>query len=158
MRNSLKPGRAGCKRPEVPMGTVTTFDHTADVGLTIVGNSLDDLFETAAQGLFDYIVSNRNAVRDRESEAVALRAEFAADLLVAWLNELVFRSETTHRLYSRFTVHVADDGLSLSAEIAGEPIDRKRHVLDHEVKAVTQHGLSLAREGAGWKAEVILDI
>ena len=37
-------------------------------------------------------------------------------------------------------------------------IDRDRHELDHEVKAVTHHGLILRREGEGWLAEVILDI
>ena len=51
-----------------------------------------------------------------------------------------------------------DDGLSLRGEVGGEPIDRERHVLDHEVKAVTHHGLDLRREGGGWVAEVILDI
>jgi SHS2 domain-containing protein len=140
------------------MGTVTTFDHTADVGLTIRGKDLDDLFQTAAAGLFDYVVSNRDDVRETETERLELQADSTADLLVDWLNELVFRSETTHRLYSRYTVQVSDDGLRLRAEIAGEPIDRYRHVLDHEVKAVTHHGLTLNRADGGWVAEVILDI
>ena len=85
-------------------------------------------------------------------------AETPADLLVAWLNDLIFRCETNHRLYTRFDVRVADDGLSLQAQVGGEPIDRDRHVLDHEVKAVTHHGLTLRREGDGWVAELILDI
>jgi SHS2 domain-containing protein len=140
------------------MGTVTTFDHTADVGLTIRGNDLDDLIQTAAEGMFDYIVANRDAVRDLERERIELRADSTADLLVAWLNDLIFRMETEHRLYSRFDVHVAPDGLSLVAEIGGEPIDPDRHVLDHEVKAVTHHGLTLARNDGGWVAELILDI
>jgi SHS2 domain-containing protein len=140
------------------MGTVTTFDHTADVGLTIRGKDLDDLFQTAAEGLFDYVVSNRDDVRAQEAERVDLQADSTADLLVDWLNELIFRSETTHRLYGRYTVRVSDDGLCLAAEIAGEPIDRDRHELDHEVKAVTHHGLTLNRADGGWVAEVILDI
>jgi SHS2 domain-containing protein len=53
---------------------------------------------------------------------------------------------------------VAADGMSLQAEIGGESIDHDRHVLDHEVKAVTHHGMSLDREGRGWLAELILDI
>jgi len=43
-------------------------------------------------------------------------------------------------------------------KIAGEPIDPDRHILDHEVKAATRHGLSVRRAGPGWIAEVILDI
>jgi|SRR5579864_8011215 len=140
------------------MGSVTTFDHTADVGLEIRGDDLDDLFRTAAEGVFDYIVANRNEVRVVVSEPVELRAETPADLLATWLNELICRCETQHRLYSRFDVHVSADGLRLEAEIGGESIDFERHVLDHEVKAVTHHGLELRKEGKGWVAEVILDI
>jgi SHS2 domain-containing protein len=140
------------------VGTIETFDHTADVGLRVVGDDLDDLFRTAAEGVFDYIVTNRPEVRVEATEPVALRADTTADLLVAWLNELIFRCETKHRLYSRFDVRVAGDGLSLDAEIGGEPIDRDRHVLDHEVKAVTHHGLTLRRDGSRWVAELILDI
>ncbi|MFO0910059.1 MAG: archease [Isosphaeraceae bacterium] len=140
------------------MGTVETFDHTADVGLRITGNDLDDLFRTAAEGLFDYIVVNRRDVRAAEREPVSLHAEEPAELLAVWLNELIFRSETRHRLYSDFAIHLAPDGLSLSGTIGGEAIDPDRHELDHEVKAVTRHGLSLERGPAGWSAEVILDI
>jgi SHS2 domain-containing protein len=140
------------------MGTIETFDHTADVGMRIRGDDLDDLFRTAAEGVIDYIVVNRDAVRVEALESITLDAESTLDLLVAWLNELIFRTETQRRLYSRFDVHVAADGLSLSAEIGGESIDTDRHVLDHEVKAVTQHGMSLTREGEGWLAELILDI
>jgi SHS2 domain-containing protein len=140
------------------LGTITTFDHTADVGLTIRGDDLDDLFRTAARGVSSYIVTNLDDVRAEVREAVALQAGTTADLLVAWLGELIFRSETQHRLYSLFNVHVTEDGLSLTGEIGGERMDPSRHVLDHEVKAVTHHGLTLEREGTGWKAEVILDI
>jgi SHS2 domain-containing protein len=141
------------------VGTVEAFEHTADVGLRVTGDDLDDLFRTAAEGLFDYIVANREAVRAVTREVVDLRADGAADLLVLWLNELIFRCETRHTLYTEFAVSVAADGNSLRAEIGGEPIDRDRHVLDHEVKAVTRHGLDLRRDDrGGWTAEVILDI
>jgi SHS2 domain-containing protein len=140
------------------VGTVETFEHTADVGLRVRGGDLDDLFRTAAVGLFDYIVANRDAVRDTEVDSFALVGDDPAELLVIWLNELIFRCETRHQLYTRFDVEVSDDGRSLQAEIGGEAIDRQRHVLDHEVKAVTHHGVSLEREGDGWVAELILDI
>src|SRR4051794_4055703 len=131
------------RRVRRQMGTIETFDHTADVGLRIRGRDLDDLFRTAAEGVFDYIVANRDAVREEHRESVSLDAESPPELLAGWLNELIFRCETQHRLYTSFAVRVAGDGRSLQAEIAGEPIDRDRHVLDHEVKAVTHHGLSL---------------
>jgi SHS2 domain-containing protein len=140
------------------VGTIETFDHTADVGLRVTGADLDDLFRTAAGGVFDYIVVDRATVRPDHREAFALESDDPAELLAVWLNELIYRCETRHRLYSAYDVHVAADGLSLQAEIAGEPIDRDRHELDHEVKAVTRHGLHLTRTADGWAAELILDI
>ena len=140
------------------MGTVETFDHTADVGLRVTGVDLDDLFQTAAEGLFDYVVANRAAVKPDLVDAIELQADVSTDLLVDWLSELIFLSETRHRLYSVFRVRVAEDGRSLTAEVAGEQVDPSRHELDHEVKAVTRHGLDLRRLPQGWVAEVILDI
>jgi SHS2 domain-containing protein len=140
------------------MGTIATFDHTADVGLRITGTDLADLFRTAAEGLFDYIVVNRDQVRVAETESLSLTADCTADLLVSWLNELIFRCETRHRIYTQFDVQPTADGLHLDATIGGEPIDRAHHVLDHEVKAVTYHGLTLEHENDVWVAELILDI
>ena len=140
------------------MGEVEIFDHTADVGFRIRGDSLDDLFVTAAGAMFDYIVANRTEVRATNHEAIDLRAESPADLLAVWLDELLFRSETRHCLYGRFDVRVAEGGRSLAATVTGEPIDRDRHILDHEVKAVTRHGFALVEDDAGWLAEMILDI
>ena len=140
------------------MGTIETFDHTADVGLRITGDGLEDLFITAAGGVFDYIVVNRHEVREVETEAVSLSAESPGDLLFTWLNELIFRSETGHRLYRSFDVKIADDGRSLEATIHGEAMDADRHTLDHEVKAATYHGLDLHETDGVWHAEIILDI
>ena len=141
------------------MGSIELFDHTADVGLRVRSVDLDDLFRTAAGGLFDLVVANRPDVATLESEPVELEAEGVADLLFAWLSELLFRSETRHRLYGRFEVAVLEGGRSLRAEIGGEAINRDRHVLDHEVKAITRHAFRVEPEpGGGWLAEVILDI
>ena len=77
-------------------------------------------------------------------------------MLLQWLNELIFLSETGIGFIA-FDVN----SMRLVADlrtIGGEPIDRARHELDHEVKAATRHGLSLRPEQGGWVAEVILDI
>jgi SHS2 domain-containing protein len=140
------------------MGRSETFEHTADMGLRIFASDLSDLFHTAAEALFDLIVANRSDVRVLETESASLTAESTEDLLIEWLNELIFRSETQHRLYTRFDVALAENGRRLEAKIGGEPIDHRRHVLDHEVKAATRHELLVRRVDGGWVAEVIVDI
>ncbi len=140
------------------MGRCETFEHTADLGLRVLAADLPDLFRTAAEGLFDVIVANRGDVQVVATDSVSLSAETTEDLLFTWLNELIYQSETQHRLYTRFDIALDSTDCRLEGTIGGEPIDRGRHVLDHEVKAATRHGLSLRQEQGGWVAEVILDI
>ncbi len=140
------------------MGRSETFDHTADLGLRIYAADLDDLFQTAAEALFDVIVTNRDQVQPRLSERVDLAADSTEALLLDWLNELIFRFETAHVVFSRFEVRLDPAGRSLIARILGEPLDPERHGLDHEVKAATHHGVQVVHDQAGWVAELILDI
>jgi SHS2 domain-containing protein len=143
---------------EAQMGHSETFEHTADLGLRIFAADLPDLFRTAGEGLFDVIVANRADVQVVATDMVSLAAETTEELLFQWLNELIFLSETRHSLFTRFDVALDVTGCLLKGTIGGEPIDRARHLLDHEVKAATRHGLSLRPEQGGWVAEVILDI
>lgn len=140
------------------MGTIQTFDHTADVGLRVTAADLDDLFKTAAEGLAEFIVANRGDIEPVLTEQVNLSAGSIAELLLAWLNEIIFRTETQHAVFGRFDVRVNREACTLTATLHGEPIDRDRHTLDHEVKAATHHGLTVEQTPAGWVVEVILDI
>jgi SHS2 domain-containing protein len=140
------------------MGRFETFEHTADLGLRVVADDLVDLFQTAASGLFEVIVANPHEIRSVAFERITVQGETLDDLLVKWLNELIFQCETKHRLYGEFKLELDEAACRLTATIGGEAIDRARHVLDHEVKAATRHGLSVKKESDGWVAELILDI
>ncbi len=140
------------------MGQWQTFDHTADLGLRIHASDLPDLFRTAGEGLFGIILANRDQVEPIDQVEIALTADSVETLLIDWLNELIFQSETGHRFFSRFDVSVDPGGRRLSAVVHGEPIDPARHIIDHEVKAATRHGIQVMHEQGAWTAELILDI
>jgi SHS2 domain-containing protein len=133
-----------------------TFDHTADLGLRIRAADLDTLFAEAACALFSVIVEGLdtvNAVQKLEIELSEVDREY---LLFDWLKTLLYHFDAEHLLLSRFEVRVQPAGLSATAW--GEPLDRARHELGHEVKAITYHGLRVEQENGGWLAEVIVDI
>jgi SHS2 domain-containing protein len=132
------------------------FDHTADLGLRIRAADLDTLFAEAACALFAVIVDNLDAVRPLQQVDVSLTGADRDELLFDWLRELLYRFDAEHLVFGRFEAHVAADGLTGTAW--GEPLDRSRHELAHEVKAITYHGLRVEQTAAGWLAEVIVDI
>jgi SHS2 domain-containing protein len=133
-----------------------TFDHTADLGLRIRAATLDELFVEAATALFEVIVEDLSAVAPARQLDVTLPADDVEYLLFDWLRTLLYHFDAEHLLLSRFEVRVAADGLHGKAW--GEPLDRGRHELCHEVKAITYHGLKVEQTADGWLAEVIVDI
>ena len=133
-----------------------TFEHTADLGLRVRAPDLDTLFAEAARALVSVIVEDLDSVRPAEKLDVRLPPDEREFLLFDWLRQLLAHFDARHTLFSRFTVHVDEGGLTATAW--GEPLDRDRHVLDHEVKAITYHGLTVAPAEDGWRAEVIVDI
>src|SRR5947209_10988910 len=133
-----------------------TFEHTADLGLRVRAPDLHTLFAEAALALFATVVEDLATVEPRQQVQVKLEGDDRPYLLFDWLNELLFRFDTEHLLFSRFEVRVVDGGLTGTAW--GEPLDPARHALDHEVKAITYHGLRVEQTADGWLAEVIVDI
>lgn len=133
-----------------------TFEHTADLGLRVWAADLNALFADAGRGLFSLIVPDLESVRTTQPVTFELAGDGADFLLFDWLNELLYTFEVRHLLLCQFDVEVSDAGLTATAR--GEPLDPQRHVLDHEVKAITYHGLKLERLANLWRAEVIVDI
>ena len=133
-----------------------TFDHTADIGLRVEAASLEELFVEAARGLVSLLVENVDDIRPTVEESITLVASEIDYLLFDWLNEVLFHFETRGSLYRDFVVRIDETGLT--ATMRGEPCDRSRHRLAHEVKAITYHGLSVNQTESGWRTELILDI
>jgi SHS2 domain-containing protein len=138
------------------IGMYETFEHTADLGLRVIAPDLDTLFAEAAQALFAAIVEDLGTIQPRQQLDVRLTADDREYLLFDWLKELLYRFDSEHLLLGRFEVHV--NGSSLTGAAWGEQLDAARHVLSHEVKAITYHGLRVEQTADSWLAEVIVDI
>jgi SHS2 domain-containing protein len=132
------------------------FEHTADLGLRAAAPDLDTLFAEAAACLFTAVVEDISTVRPTTAVRIELAGSDTEFLLFDWLKELLYRFDADHLLFGRFEVRVRADGLTATAW--GEPLDPARHLLNHEVKAITYHELKVERTGDGWLAEVIVDI
>lgn len=133
------------------------IDTTADVGLLSSGESLKELFSNMAKGLFSLITSLQ-CVRKRGSHKIGVKAESLEDLMVAWLNELIFVHEVKDFLFRYFNITFLDNNF-IEAVCSGETIDPQRHCLKMEVKAATYHQISIWQEPGGlWHARVILDV
>jgi SHS2 domain-containing protein len=144
------------------MGTFLAFDHTADVGLDVKGDSLEDLLATAARATFEQMLEDWpagvEAISEVRAVAMAGLEGDLGELLVVWLQELLYRFET-ERLVP-LTFEFAKTGPDeVRATVGFGRFERGRHRTRGEIKAVTYHGLRVGREPDGtWAARFILDV
>ena len=132
------------------------FEHTADLGLRVKAPDLETLFADAGRGLTSMIAANLDAIRPVREVPLRVEGDRRDDLLFDWLTEILYLFESEHLLLGKFAVHIDAGGLQATAR--GESLDENRHQLEHEVKAITYHGLKVEQTPDGWLAEVIVDI
>ncbi|MCL4513680.1 MAG: archease, partial [Candidatus Eremiobacteraeota bacterium] len=65
------------------------IDHTADIGLEAYGSNLEEAFIHAAEGMFS-IISPAAQIKQEKSASFQIHAETVEDLLIAWLNKLLY--------------------------------------------------------------------
>jgi SHS2 domain-containing protein len=125
----------------------TFIDHTADVAADLTAPTPGLLFSYAAQAMTDTITV-LSTVAPSVTQSVTLESGSLEDLLVDWLNELLYRFEVQNMLVSDATVTLreAEGRWSLEAAMAGEPFDPARHPARVLVKSATYHGLHITRE------------
>ncbi len=133
-----------------------TFDHTADVGLRAWGRDLPELFEEAAAALIETLLDPAT-VRREQAVTVRARGQDAEDLLVGWLEELVFLSEAENFAPAAAKVEELSEN-AVRGTVWGEPMDPGRHWLRSEVKAVTYHDLAIQETETGYAVEIVLDV
>ena len=126
------------------------FEHTADLGLRVTAPTLELLVADAASGLFQIIAGDLAQIRPRPDHAE--RFDVAGTdptwLLFDWISELHAAFELRRMLFCA----------GLHATAHGERYDPVRHTLAHEIKAITQHELSVVETAGGWEATLIVDI
>ena len=134
------------------------LEISGDVSLRIWGENLEELFANAAEGLSN-LITDLSGIKETESKEVVLSSERNEDLLVNWLNELIFLFDTHGFIGKRFEVSVSGgQEVKLKAILSGGiyiPEVNESRLL---VKAATYHGLSLKKDNSQWKAEVVFDI
>jgi SHS2 domain-containing protein len=140
------------------------IDHLSDIGIEFCGNTLEELFESAAEGMFS-IMCDLRLVKPLERRNVRITKGNinCEDLLILWLERLLYWYEVENILFSEFRVDRIDKrnhNLVLNADISGEKIDLDKHEIRVSIKAPTYHMLEVksGNRGYNWRGRVIFDI
>jgi SHS2 domain-containing protein len=136
------------------------FEHGADVGIRGRGETPARAFEEAANALFSLLSADLAAIRPSVEERVSCAAPTLDELLVAFLNELLFLFDSRHTVFGRFHVEIeeASGRVRLTAVAKGEPFDPGRHEFTVLPKGATFTALEVARRDGQWVAQCVVDV
>jgi SHS2 domain-containing protein len=145
------------------LGTFEVLPHTADVGFRAAGDSLADVFETAARAMFSVEYDLATAATEEERH-VEVEADDLEGLLEIWLSELLWLHDATGFVPGTIAVREIgpDAGGGSRMRVVGTAGGRFLgdwfEQTGPQIKAVTLHGLEVRRVDHGWEATVYLDV
>jgi SHS2 domain-containing protein len=132
------------------------FPHTADIGVRVFGRTLEELFANAAFAMFD-IIADLEGLKGDVVQDIELTAPNREELLVAFLDELLYDFYTKQIIFYHFEIKELTDG-RIKASAFGRPVGTNRNRLKTEIKAATYHDLRIKETADGYEVEVIFDI
>jgi SHS2 domain-containing protein len=132
------------------------FDHTADLGVEILGKTVNELYANAVFAVYD-LMADLSTVEPKQVRKISVEGTDREDLLVNCLREALDLFNGEKMLLKSFAVHKLDNR-HLEGNAKGEAFDPGRHKIKREIKAVTYHGTQVRETSDGWCARVIFDV
>lgn len=129
-------------------------EHTADLAVEVWGKDFPSLLVHAAEAMFA-LQGLPRAVEPTVRRRVELSAPDRESLLVDWLNELLYLSESHDELYTAFELaEVSGPGAALRARAFGQ----KGHPTKRKIKAATFHDLRIAGDSGELRTRIVFDV
>lgn len=131
----------------------------ADIAFESQGKNLNKLFENSAFAIFEES-ADLDKVKVKDKYTVKLTAKNIEDLLYDFLSEILFLKDTHSFLFKKSKVKIEKkvNNYNLKAQLSGEPIDRKKHELRNDIKAITLHMFKIEKTKDGYKAVFVVDV
>ena len=138
-----------------------TLDNVAiaDIAFEAYGKNLNELFENAAFAIFEES-ADLNKVKEKKKKTIKVEADNVEDLLYDFLSEILYLKDVHSSIFksSKVTITESKGKFKLKAELAGEKIDRKKHELRNDIKAITLHMFTVKKIKQGYKAMIVVDV
>ena len=148
----------------MPNAKVELFEHTADIGIRVEAQNLEDLFIHCAQGILKYATESfwenlaKNPHLQIEERVFVIEEDTLEELLLRWLNEQIFNLYTYNIIAIDYSLMIRQESgrYVLSSRTRYAKI-LPEHI-SSEVKGATRHNLKVEVSESHYKTEVIFDL
>lgn len=130
------------------------FFTTADAGIRVEANSLEELFSDSAKGMF-FLMTEKGKIGSEIERDVYVESHDIDFLLFQWLSELLYISEVEKIIFGKFDIFELKENF-IKAKCFGEKLSQDS--VKRLIKAVTLHNLRIVRHNNKWNVEIIFDL
>lgn len=131
------------------------LEHTADIRMRITAPDLSSLFSESGFALARTLYGDYPLEIPSVSFPLEAEGKDPEELIVNFLSELLFLTETEYLVPQKFTLSI---GSSVSGTVEGVLFDREKHAGGTGVKGISYSGLSWIKTGTGYELIIIFDI
>jgi len=139
------------------MPRYSIIDHPSDAAIEVSGKDSKELFENAAFGMMDMMYDLKSLDIEKYllsfNGKVHVTADNLESLLVAWLSELLYISDSKKMQISVFHINKMSDN-ELDAIVLGGRINKVRTA----IKAVTYSQMKILKIGGNLKTTIVFDV
>ncbi len=131
----------------------------ADIAFEAYGKNLNELFENCALAIFEESADIKKIESDKKKKII-LESGKIEDLLFDFLSEILYLKDVHSMIFKSSEVDITETNgkFKLKAELAGEKIDREKHELRNDIKAITLHMFKIEKTKQGYKALFVVDV
>lgn len=131
------------------------FDHTADIGIKISGNSIHEILEKAILATAD-LLSGGIEIKPRIKKILIIEEDDINTVLVCVLEEIIYFFESQLFLPSESSIKIKNNHYEVI--LKGSITSTEEIKNGTEIKAVTYHKLGIKKADDKYQATVIFDV
>ena len=132
------------------------LDHTADAKFRAYGQTRDEVFSNAVQGM-TAIIADPQMLGTTQTLHVSIKSKTLQNLLFDLLDEILFLHDTEKFLPARadhLTIVERDEHFVLDATLVGDDAQK----WPGNLKAVTYSDMIVEEQADGWLIQAVIDI
>lgn len=131
----------------------------ADIAFEAYGKDYNELFENCGLAIFEESADIKK-IKANEKKKINLKSDNIEDLLFDFLSEILFLKDVHSMIFKNSKVNITENKgkFKLKAELSGQNIDRIKHELRNDIKAITLHMFKIEKTKKGYKALFVVDV
>ncbi len=135
------------------------FETTADIGIEVYSDNLDDAFINSALATMN-LITDIDKIKQVTARNITLEADDKESLLYDWITELLILLDSEFFIASNYRIDIKHEKniYKLDATITGDNYDTTVYNYKTEVKAITYHNMLIEKNDSTHHIRFIVDL